>query len=386
MPTSSFSDNVISADDIIIPVMGITGSGFDDSRNEMDDAHILNQIAGWLVLASRQTPPLKLSGIIYLHPINEAGGRMRGSARNNLNMFRAMCGEEPMSSVVVATTMWGKINEQNGTDLQKQLSERYWKSMIDAGTKVIRHDDNRDSALRIVEYIMSRKAQVKMDIQKQLEDGRIDVKDTSAGQQLRSKVLDEQSRARDKLKEAQADFEQALRESDNTAASELLDLQQKHETTIQAKDAELESMKKKADDLLQQTLDSLAAAENERARLQKESEESIAAIKKEIEATKAKQVQRYSPPPPSYSSQASSSQASLRPDPLMEMQLKMQERQNEMEQRRRDAEMQTYFHFASTAIAKEQLTQAQKGVKWGKTGAIVGTVAAGAAVLSCNVM
>ena len=122
--------------------------GLDDSRSEMDDAHILNQIAGWLVLASRQTPPLKLSGIIYLHPINEAGGRMRSSAKNNLNMFQAMCGEEPLSSVVVATTMLGKINEQNGENLQRQLSERYWKSMIDAGTKIIRHDDNRDSALR----------------------------------------------------------------------------------------------------------------------------------------------------------------------------------------------------------------------------------------------
>lgn len=306
---------------------------------------------------------------------------MRGSAKNNLNMFQAMRGEEPLSSVVVATTMWGKIDEQNGENLQRQLSERYWKSMIDAGTKIIRHDDNRDSALRIIEYIISRKAQVKMEIQKQLEDGRTDVKDTSAGQQLRSKVLDEQARTRDKLREAQEDFKQALNESDNTAADELLDLQQKHEATIQAKDAELERMKKKADELLQQTLDSLAAAEVERARLRKESEDNIEAIKKQIEAAQTQQVQKYSPPPPSYNSGTSVSRESL-----LELQLQMQEKSMEAERRRMEEQMQTYIHLATTKMAQDQLTQAKKGVKWGRAGAVVSTMAAGAAVLSCNVM
>jgi len=44
--------------------------GFDDSRREFDDAQIFNQIAGWLMLASKHKSPLTLSGIIYLHPIN----------------------------------------------------------------------------------------------------------------------------------------------------------------------------------------------------------------------------------------------------------------------------------------------------------------------------
>jgi len=87
---------------------------------------------------------------------------MRGTAKNNLSMFQAMCGDEPMSSVVVATTMWSRINESTGLDLQRQLSERYWNSMIDAGSKVITHDDNTASALRIIEYIINRKTFVKM--------------------------------------------------------------------------------------------------------------------------------------------------------------------------------------------------------------------------------
>lgn len=360
--------------------------GFDDSRSEFDDAQILNQIAGWLMVASKHNPPLRLSGVIYLHPINEAGGRMRGTAKNNLNMFQAMCGDESMSSVVVATTMWSKINESTDLDLQRQLSERYWNSMIDAGSKVIRHDDTSASALRIIEYIINRKAQVKMGLQKQLVEGGMKLEDTSAGQQLRSKVIEEQNKARSKLQDAQNDLEQALRDSDNTAASDILELQAKHDATIRAKEAELNNMKRRADDLYRQTLDSLAVAEEEQAQLRKESEENVAAMKRQIEIAGG-QMQRDNPPPPSYSSYSGYSGASsMSRDSVAEMQLQLQEKQREAEQRRQDAQMQTFFHLASTDIAKEQLHQSKRGVKWGKTGAVMGTVAAGAAVVSCNVM
>jgi hypothetical protein len=358
--------------------------GFDDSRSEFDDAQILNQIAGWLMLASKHNPPLTLSGIVYLHPINEPGGRMRGTARNNLNMFQAMCGDEPMSSVVVATTMWSKINESTGLDLQRQLSERYWNSMIDAGSKVIRHDDTSGSALRIIEHIINRKAQMNMGLQKQLVEGRMKLEDTSAGQQLRSKVIEEQNRAKNKLRDAQNDLEQAIRDRDNTAASEILELQRKHDATIRAKDAELNSMKRRADDLYRRTLDSLAAAEEENARLQKEAEEDVAAMKRQIQVASGQQVQRYNPPPPSSSGYSNAS--SVRRDPVAEMQLQLQERQREAEQRMHDVQMQTYFHSDSMDVAKEQLHEARRGVKWGKTGAVMGTVAAGAALVSCNVM
>ena len=109
------------------------------------------------------------------------------------------------------------------------------------------------------------------------------LEETSAGQQLRSKVTKEQNRARNKLRDAQNDLEQALRDSDNTAASEILELQAKHDATIWVKEAELNSMKRRADDLYRRTLDSLAAAEEENARLQREAEEGVAVMKRQVE-------------------------------------------------------------------------------------------------------
>jgi predicted GTPase len=173
--------------------------GFDDSRNELDDTHILKEIASWLVIAYSAKPPLLLSGIIYLHPINEAGGRMRGSAKNNLKMFQAMCGSEPLSSVVLATTMWKYVDEQRGEKIQRQLSQQYWSSMIDAGSQVIRHDDTKDSALRIIDTIMSREAQVSLKIQRELVDKDQSVENTDAGRELKHKVNNERDKTEEKL-------------------------------------------------------------------------------------------------------------------------------------------------------------------------------------------
>lgn len=68
------------------------------------------------------------------------------------------------------------------------------------------------------------------------------------------------------------------------------------------------------------------------------------------------------------------------------MQLQLQEKQREAEQRRQDAQMQIFFHYASMDMAKQQLDEAKRSGRWGKAGAVMSTVGAVAAVMSCTVM
>lgn len=438
--------DIISASDIIIPVMGITGSGkstfiarctgdtsgightlqshtkdvdiirldykghtirlvdtpgFDDSRSDLDDSHILKEIASWLVIAYSQTPPLLLSGIIYLHPINEAGGRMRGSARNNLKMFQAMCGNEPLSSVVLATTMWGKIDEAKGQKTQEQLSEQYWNTMIDAGSKVIRHDDTKESALRIIDHIISRKTQVGLKMQKQLVEGDLTVEDTDAGQELKSKVTQERAKTDEKLRDVKEDLEQALAESDNASANELLDEQRKFESLIKAKDAELKSMKIKAEQLHKEKLEALAAAERDREKRRMEHDARIAALKKDLESVRGKQMElQRQPAPPDYASATLAQQnqvlmMELRKheqqreierfqgeQKMMAIELKRYEEQREYERYQGAQTVQAQYHQEATELQRESLKHAKRGVNWAAVGGVAGT----AAVLACNVM
>ena len=85
---------------------------------------------------------------------------MRGSTRNNPNMFKAMWGDEPLSCLVLATTMWGKIQEFEGQRRQEELSNNHWSHMVRNGSTVVRHDDARDSALRIIDHIISQRTRV----------------------------------------------------------------------------------------------------------------------------------------------------------------------------------------------------------------------------------
>jgi hypothetical protein len=375
--------------------------GFDDSRSDLDDSYILKEIARWLVVAYSQKPPLLLSGIIYLHPINEAGGRMRGSAQNNLKMFQAMCGQEPLSSVVLATTMWGKIDEAKGQKTQEQLSEQYWNTMIDAGSSVIRQDDTKESALRIIDHIISRKSQVGLKMQKQLVEGDLTVEDTDAGQELKSKAIQERAKTDEKLRDVKDDLEQALAESDNASANELLDEQRKFESLIKAKDAELKSMKIKAEQLYKEKLEALAAAERDREKRRVEHDEKIAALKKDLESVQGKQMQlQCQPVPPDYASAtlAQQNQALMMElrkyeqqreierfqgeQKMIAMELKMHEEQREYERYQGAQTVQAQYHQEATELQRESLKHAKRGVNWTAVGGVAGT----AAVLACNVM
>jgi 50S ribosome-binding GTPase len=161
------ASDAMSPDDIIIAVMGITGSGkttfisrcmgedvgighglhsftqdvaihsfrrggrtirlidtpgFDDTTKA--DVNILNNIAFWLSHAYRAEPKLLLSGIIYLHPISEP--KMVGTATRNLAMMRLLCGEENLGVVWLATTMWGLVSRawastRRGTQVNRSV-------------------------------------------------------------------------------------------------------------------------------------------------------------------------------------------------------------------------------------------------------------------------
>lgn len=198
--------------------------GFDDT--ERTDTEILLQIAGWL--SSAHTAKVKLSGIIYLHRIPDV--RVGGSGVKNLKMFRGLCGEDNLGSVVLATTMWDSVahNMPMGEAREAQLKDEpnLWGKMIDHGSMVMRHDRGETSGMEILRYLIGRREKITLAIQKELNDENKPLNDTGAGavlvtemERLREmyerKILELETRLykewdenRDALK---ADFEQKLR-------------------------------------------------------------------------------------------------------------------------------------------------------------------------------
>lgn len=131
---------------------------------------------------------IRLSGIVYLHPIHEsmfqlgepplrlvflnaflnANGsvwgkyltklleRMTGASRKNMKIFKQLCGDSNLQSVVLATTMWkASTNETTRREFEERqetlrVNPKFWGEMASHGSPVLRHNDNVDSALSIV--------------------------------------------------------------------------------------------------------------------------------------------------------------------------------------------------------------------------------------------
>jgi len=191
--------------------------GFDDTYRS--DTDILREVAGWL--AEAYTHKIKLSGIIYLHRIQDA--RVGGSGMKNLRMFKALCGEDGLGSVVLATTCWSNVTAEEGKKREQQLCENsnMWKKMIDKGSKVFRQDRAAESAYEIIKYLVDKKRPVTLDIQKDLVDKGLSLDGTAAGQEVMADLERQRIEYERRLKELRTEMSEALAQKDRERQEEL---------------------------------------------------------------------------------------------------------------------------------------------------------------------
>lgn len=120
--------------------------GFDDT-----DAVILTKLANWL--KRTYIKDVKLAGIIYMHKIS-ANRVTAGPPFQNLTMFKTLCGEHGLENVVLATSMWGQVEEEEGNEREADLRTGYWKGMLDAGSKTFRYERTEESARTIMQHFL----------------------------------------------------------------------------------------------------------------------------------------------------------------------------------------------------------------------------------------
>ncbi len=219
--------------------------GFDDTNKS--DAEVLKDVAFWL--AAAYTQETRLAGILYLHRISDP--RMGGAALRNLRMFTQLCGEEGLGSVVLATTHWANhetgvsVSEKTGEARIKELTETegFWGGMIERGSKVVKHDGTRESAVRIVESIVERKLKVILDIQRQMVDEDRDLDDTDAAQALQSELLAERKKFEERLGDLKQDMEFAIKEKDEKWQKQIREEQERYQEQVKKTHEETEALR-----------------------------------------------------------------------------------------------------------------------------------------------
>ena len=106
---------------------------------------------------------------------------MGGSPLKHLKMFQNLCGTEALKNVVLVTTMWDVVGEEEGYNRENELTAKYWKTMIDLGCHTSRFYNNTKSALDIVSQFQDARCTVLL--QKEMVDLDLELADseTSSG-------------------------------------------------------------------------------------------------------------------------------------------------------------------------------------------------------------
>jgi len=193
--------------------------GFDDTF--MKDTHILGDIASWL--NDGYDNNVKLTGIVYLHRI--ADNKLGNAGMKTLRLFRALCGESGLKSVVLATTHWPKAISETELKRERQLKEhqRMWKTMIQNGCKVWRQNRDQESALEIIEHLIALRKPFHPQLAEEMGGGAT-LDETAAGKEIEAEFDRIKKDFEKRLEETRKELNEAYKMRDLEREEELEDL------------------------------------------------------------------------------------------------------------------------------------------------------------------
>ena len=110
---------------------------------------------------------------------------MAGTPLKNLRMFEQLCGHNALRNIILTTTMWVDVEEDLGSQREKELEEKYWNGMINEGSKVFRFLNTPESAWAILDHFL-RPAHERhaVQLQEEMVDLERQLSETKAGKKL----------------------------------------------------------------------------------------------------------------------------------------------------------------------------------------------------------
>lgn len=205
---------------------------------------------------------------------------MTGPSRKNMKIFRQLCGDSNLQSVVLATTMWkASSNESIRREFEERqealrLNPEFWGEMSTHGSPVLRHDDSKDSALSIVRLILRQNSRTTLQVQREMmEDGKT-LDETLAGQELSRELLKQRRLFEKRLQDAQEELKEAIEEGNKRAVQKAAETQDEFQKKLDLAMKESEQLKTSMEKIVEQK-------ESERDHLQKELDETRARFEKQ---------------------------------------------------------------------------------------------------------
>ena len=122
-----------------------------------------------------------------MHRISD--NRMSGSVSRNLDLFNRLCGDKAIEHVRLVTSMWDAKVDKTGAkeeSREAELTNNFWKSLIDAGAQYERFENNKESAWHIIRDATTEGSEAVL-LQEELVDNERRLNETTAGKAIYSR-------------------------------------------------------------------------------------------------------------------------------------------------------------------------------------------------------
>ena len=149
--------------------------------------------------------------------------RIGGISARNFRMFRNLCGETSLRSVVIVTTMWDEIPQSTGEERERELATKdvFFKPAIEKGARFARHTDSLESAQSIIRSIIDNQSTpITLQIQDELSRG-LNISETLAGKELGRELFEQMERHRQEMRGLMSEMQEASRMRDEESRQEL---------------------------------------------------------------------------------------------------------------------------------------------------------------------
>ncbi|TFK24913.1 hypothetical protein FA15DRAFT_640585 [Coprinopsis marcescibilis] len=150
---SATSDNVsnLSGRRIIL----VDTPGFDDTG--VSDFDILRRVSAWLENSYREGT--RVGAVIYIYPVYP--GRYSHNDRSNLKIFSKLCGKNALTRVTLATSRWDEHGDQDLLERREADLQSHWRYMLECGASTGRlgrfnDPDHRYSAATLLKEVVSK--------------------------------------------------------------------------------------------------------------------------------------------------------------------------------------------------------------------------------------
>ena len=178
-------------------------------------------------------------------------------------MFRNLCGETSLRSVVIVTTMWDGIPQSTGEERERELATKdvFFKPALEKGARFARHTDTLESAQDIIRSIIENQSTpITLQIQDELSRG-LDISETLAGKELGRELFEQMERHRQEMRGLMSEMQEASRMRDEESRQELALERRRMEASIVRLQIDSANLTKGYRDALMRMEERLRAAE-----------------------------------------------------------------------------------------------------------------------------